>query len=291
MSAPDVREVAEWLRSRHGLALFAVDHPALSQCAGAHRPDRPCDGKRGKHPCGRWSRDATNPGRLAAELRRGPRNLGIACGPSGLLVIDEDKPGAFTAYATENGHQVPGTFTVKTSKGAHFYFRQPAGSPVGNSAGALAGRGIDVRGAAGMGGYVVGPGSVHETGVLYEPVDSAASILPAPEWLVSALRSPRPMPQRAPNGAPAGRGHRMGARQFKVLTGLVQVVLDAQPGERNNALYWAACRVREHAEYGLFAASRGRAALLQAALRIGLPEAEAQRTLDSAERGARGGVA
>lgn len=282
MNAPDVRDVAAWLQSRHGMALFAVDHPALPQCAGAHHPDRPCDGKRGKHPCGRWSRDATDPRRLAAELRRGPRNLGIACGPSGLLVVDEDQPAAFTAYATENGHQVPDTFTVKTSKGAHFYFLQPADGPVGNARGALAGRGIDVRG---CGGFVVAPGSVHETGVLYEPVDSAAPILPMPEWLVSAVRAPAPR-----SAATVLRPRVSGGRPYRVLTGLVQVVLDAPTGERNTRLYWAARRVYEHAAYGLFDADAGRGALVDAARHIGLPEAEAHRTIDSAARAAAGGA-
>lgn len=283
MNAPDIRDVAAWLQDRHGLALFAVDHPALPQCAGAHHPDRPCDGKRGKHPCGRWSRDATDPRRLAVELRRGPRNLGVACGPSGLLVVDEDRPGAFTAYATEHGHQVPDTFMVKTGKGAHFYFRQPGDSPIGNTRGALAGRSIDIRG---RGGFVVAAGSLHETGALYEPVDSAAPILPMPDWLVSAVRAPAPRP----TVAPVPRPRVSGGRPFRVLTGLVQVVLDAPSGERNTRLYWAARRVYEHAACGVLDPDAGRGALVDAARHVGLPEAEAQRTIDSAARAASEGA-
>lgn len=285
MNGPDIREVAVWLQTRHRMHLFAVDHPALPHCVGAHKPDQPCDGKRGKHPVGRWSRDATAvPAELAPALSRGPRNLGIACGPSGLLLVDEDQADAFTAYAAEHGHQVPDTFTVTTGKGRHFYFRAPDGPPLGNSQGALRGRGIDIRG---RGGYVVAPGSVHESGTVYVPVDSAAPILPAPEWLVTALRS---RPAARPTSTvrrPAACG---GGRPFKVLTGLVQTVLDAPDGERNNRLYWAARRVYEHAAWGLFDAETGRAALIDAARHIGLADGEAHKTLDSAARAATGGA-
>ncbi len=281
MSAPDILAVARWLQAGHGLHIFAVDHPGLPQCVGAHRPERPCDGKRGKHPVGRWSRDATNdPAVIEQKLRRGLRNLGIACGPSGLLVVDEDRAGAFAGYAAEVGEQLPETFTVETSKGHHFYFRAPEASKLGNGVGALAGRGIDIRG---RGGFVVAPGSVHETGILYRPVSrSGAEILPAPDWLLSALQT-RPVPARKAPSARPRAGRRSGGKPFRVLTSLVQTVLDAREGERNNLLFWAACRAGEHAAAGLFDLPAARAALLDAARHIGLPEGEAIETFDSAE--------
>ncbi|MCP2336985.1 bifunctional DNA primase/polymerase [Actinomadura rupiterrae] len=278
---PDTVTVARWLIAR-GMYVFTVDHPALPDCVGAHRPGAPCDGDRGKHPVGRWSQRATrNAAAIVRDLARGPRNLGIACKPSGLLVIDEDRPGAFTDYAAALGRQVPATFVVTTAKGRHFYFAQPTDGQLGNSPGALP-DGIDVRGAAGQGGYVVAPGSLHRTGIRYTPVDSSAPVLPAPAWLIDALRvrsgpqtaRQRPTPQPAPLTD--------GGRPFRVLCALVNTVLSATTGDRNNRLYWAACRMYEHADRGLFDPAAARAALTDAAHHIGLGEAETEHTLDSA---------
>jgi hypothetical protein len=286
VSAPDILAAALWLQARHGMHVFAVDHPGLSECVGAHRPDQPCDGKRGKHPVGKWSRDATlDPGAIRAALSRGLRNVGIACGPSGLLLVDEDRPGAFCEYAASVGQAVPETFTVDTGRGRHFYFRAPDGPPLGNSPGALAGRAIDIRG---RGGFVVAPGSIHVTGVIYSPVDSAALVVPTPEWLVTALRAPRPRP----TATPRPRQKVTGGRPHRVLAGLVQTVLDATPDlDRNSRLFWAACRMYGHAAWGLFDEAAGRAALQDAARHVGLPDGETEKTLDSAARAAMGGAA
>ena len=233
---PEVLTWAVWLQERLGAFVFAVDHPGLPRCAGAHRPGQPCDGTRGKHPCGRWSRDSTaSPEVIRAALSRGLRNLGIDCGKSGLLVVDEDRPGAFDSYAASAGHVVPVTFTVTTGKGLHVYFRQPPGVPLGNGTGALAGRDMDVRG---NGGFVVGPGSVHHSGVRYTPVDATTPVVAAPDWLTGALLTPPATSQAhqglRPHGSPDAR-----------LRGLVATVLDATIGERNNLLHWASCRAAE----------------------------------------------
>ena len=266
---------AVWLQKRLGAFVFAVDHPGLPQCAGAHRPGQPCDGTRGKHPCGRWSRDSTDsPQAIRAALSHGLRNLGIDCRKSGLLVVDEDRPGAFASYAASAGQVVPVTFTVTTGKGRHMYFRQPPGVPLGNGTGALAGRGIDVRG---NGGFVVGPGSVHHTGVRYTPVDSITPVVPAPDWLVGALLTP---PATALgqsglrlHGSPAGR-----------LRGLVATVLDAKEGERNNLLHWASCRVAEMIAAGQLDRDAAVDVLARAGEAVGLAAAEVEATIASALR-------
>jgi uncharacterized protein YidB (DUF937 family) len=265
------------LQQLQGAFVFTVDHPGLPRCAGAHRPGQPCDGTRGKHPYGRWTRDSTNdPDAIRAALTRGPRNLGIDCGKSGLLVIDEDASGAFDHYAESIGRVVPVTFTVTTAKGRHVYFRQPPGTPLGNSTGALSGRGIDVRG---RGGYVVGPGSIHQTGVIYTPVDVTTAIAPAPGWLVHAL-----------GAAPAGRsrpgsGTRHGSAQGR-LRGAVAAVLDAQPGERNNLLHWASCRAAEMIAARELDRATAVGVLTEAGKAVGLGPGEVQATIASALRAA-----
>ncbi len=273
----DTVTCAAWLQQRLGAYVFTVDHPGLPGCVGAHRPGQPCDGARGKHPCGRWPRDSTNDlDVIRAALSRGPRNLGIDCGKSGLLVIDEDAPGAFGQYGQSIGQVVPVTFTVTTAKGRHVYFRQPPGAPLGNGTGALAGRGIDVRG---NGGYVVGPGSVHHTGVRYTPVEVSAAIVPAPGWLVTTLRSPRPARSRPE--LPRRHGSAQGR-----LRGAVATVLDAQPGERNNRLHWAACRAAEMIAARQLDQAAAIDALTRAGETVGLGPGEINATITSALRNA-----
>lgn len=275
---PRTLDCALWLAAR-GLAVFPVDHPSLPRCAGAHRPGQPCDGKRGKHPCGKWSRDATtDPDTIRRLFGNAPRNIGAACGPSGLLVVDEDEPGALDRYAATIAATIEPTFTVLTSRGAHRYYWQPAGQQLGNSPGALAAFHCDMRG---RGGFVVAPGSLHETGHLYRPADPAAPIIPAPAWLVSALR-PTPAPTTArEQGARKTERHPVTA-----LTALVQFVLDATEGNRNQRLFWAACRAFEHANSGAFTPAQAAGALLDAATSpsVGLVEGDARATITSAYR-------
>jgi hypothetical protein len=275
VSRPDVLACAHWLQSRLGAFVFAVDHPGLPRCAGAHRPGQPCDGTRGKHPaCSHWSQDsAADPDVIAAALSRGLRNLGVDCGRSGLLVVDEDRPGAFAEFAASIGEVVPETFTVSTSKGAHFYFRQPAGEPHGNGRGALAGRGVDIRG---KGGFIVAPPSVHQTGALYMPLDASRPVIPAPAWLVASLRAVppgavgRPAPLRR-EGSAYGR-----------LRGVVAAVLDAKPGERNNTLFWAGCRCAEMVTAGHVDEAVVVDLLTRAGESAGLGPGEVQATIASA---------
>jgi hypothetical protein len=276
VSAPDILTVACWLQGRHGLYVFAVDHPGREICGGAHRE---CDGQRGKHPLGQWSRLATlSPRLIRAQLADGPWNIGIACKQSCLLVVDEDQPGAFAAFAASIGKAVEPTFAIDTAKGRHYYYRQAEGAPLGNSRGRLAGHGIDVRGGgSGLGGYVVGPGSVHRTGVIYTPADSSAPILPVPDWLAEAL-----CPALPPE--PVHRARRP-ASTFGALRGLIRVVLDATPErDRNTRLYWSACRAAELVSAGRVDEATATGLLVDAATRTGLPEAEARRTIASGLR-------
>ncbi|MGW3352564.1 bifunctional DNA primase/polymerase [Nonomuraea rubra] len=191
-----------WLQSL-GMHLHPLDHPTLPTCAGRHGPRNPCDGKRGKHPATAWSRTATNDlGVLQHLFGQAPRNIGIACKPSGLLVVDEDQPNALADYAASIGQAVPATFAVRTGRvggGMHHYYGMPPGVQLGNGLGDLKGRNIDIRGGGtGNGGYVVAPGSLHETGAFYELVDANAPVLPAPDWLIEALQANTTPPAAAP---------------------------------------------------------------------------------------------
>jgi len=124
---------------------------------------------------GNWQDLATvAPDRIRVWWTRRPYNVGIACGPSGLAVIDLDvsRDGytstaleadlltsgadAFAALCREHGEPFPpDAFSVDTpSGGRHFYFAV-SDRTVRNWAGHL-GPHIDVRA---DGGYVIAPGS------------------------------------------------------------------------------------------------------------------------------------
>jgi hypothetical protein len=273
---PDILQVARWLQTRYGLYVFAVDHPGRPECGGSHRE---CDGQRGKHPRGHWSRLATlSPRLIGAQLAGGPWNIGTVCKQSALLVVDEDRAGAFPAFAASIGETIEPTFTVTTAKGRHFYYRQAEGAPLGNGRGQLAGHGIDVRGGGtGDGGYVVGPGSVHQTGVVYTPVDSSTPIRPVPGWLAEVL-TPPPVPE------PCGQRP---VSTFSALRGLVRVVLEATPErDRNTRLFWSSCRAAELISAGRVDEATATGLLVDAATRTGLAEAEARRTIASGLRNA-----
>lgn len=90
-------------------------------------------------------------------------NIGIACGPSGLVVIDLDTkngkngPEEFAKLLAQLGIELPPTLTVRTpSGGTHLYFQAPPGVEIRLSASQIA-KGVDIRA---WGGQVVAPGSV-----------------------------------------------------------------------------------------------------------------------------------
>jgi hypothetical protein len=171
-----------------GMYVFPVDHPELPQCAGPKTPGHDpatCE-DRGKHPAVAFSTAADiNPKMIHMWWAGGPRNIGINCGRSGLVVIDEDRLGAFKRYADEHGVRIPRTLVVTTAKGRHYYFVAPADIQLGNKAGALKDYNIDVR--AGN-AYVVGPGSIHQTGVAYR-IEVPEPPAPLPDWVVQAINA------------------------------------------------------------------------------------------------------
>jgi hypothetical protein len=121
-------------------------------------------------------------------------NIGLACGPSRLIVVDLDVKGAdgLASWAELcerlgiNGSET-GTVTVTTpSGGRHLYYRAPEGADLANTAGRL-GPGIDTRAGA---GYVVAPPSVID-GTPYA-WGEGREILPLPGALLALLANSTP---------------------------------------------------------------------------------------------------
>jgi len=220
-----------------------------------------------------------------------PYNIGIACGPSGLAVLDLDVPhhgkaapdgvsgqptglDAFLRLCSEHGQPVPATFTVRTPSGGYHLYFTVSDASVRNSAGRL-GPLIDVRGA---GGYVVGPRS-HIGGKPYSVVDPALPV-PLPSWIAALLRQPEPAQVPDVPGL-AARVRDGGAWALAALRDEVRRVATAPEGKRNDTLNRAAFRLGQLAGAGLLPTDEVSTALAAAAARAGLPPAEAGRTIRS----------
>lgn len=117
-------------------------------------------------------------------------NIGVATGQSDIVVLDIDgKLGEESFKVMKGTCFLPRTYTVRTRRGRHLYFRAPPDCHIRSTVGAL-GVGLDVRAA---GGLVVGPGSfVFEDekapGAIYRIV-CAADIADLPGFLLEKLLS------------------------------------------------------------------------------------------------------
>jgi Bifunctional DNA primase/polymerase, N-terminal len=231
-----------------------------------------------------WEQRATtDPARIHTCWTHSPRcNPAIACGPSGLVVIDLDRPkdatppsperagpgigdgaGLLARLCHRHGQPWPlATFTVATPGGTHLYFTAPSGSRLRNSAGRL-GRCIDTRA---TGGYVVAPGSV----IAGRPYVIVSAIPPAPlpGWLAMRLAEPVPC---AP-GTPSPVGGIADAARYgqTVLDRQTRRVAHARLGQRNDALNRAAFALGQLAAAGLLPAALAYAQLFEAAVQAGL---------------------
>ena len=174
-------------------------------------PLRPDD----KRPAVRdWETRATvDPDRIARCWSTGPYGIGIACGPSRLVVVDLDvpKPGqvapdGWRIDGVETGADVfgilcdtagqpylAGTYSVMTGRGGrHLYYRHPdTGPDLRNTAGTL-GWLVDTRA---HGGYVVAAGCT-VAGRPYR-VTRDDDPVPLPGWLADLL-APAPLPPQQP---------------------------------------------------------------------------------------------
>ncbi|MBO4144891.1 bifunctional DNA primase/polymerase [Kocuria rhizophila] len=237
-----------------------------------------------------WEQKATTAPSLLDRWPAGA-GVGIACGPSGLVVVDcdnhggtppreWDRPGITNGldvyadvWARHTRAPLFDTMTVETpSGGLHFYYRAPLGSRIRNSAGKF-GWQVDVRAA---GGYVCAPGTTLPNGA-YTPTGGPGNIAPLPQWLRALLEPQKPTPaatqRRAPQVIPGPR-----SQVERRVRGLIRTVAEAPEGQRNSTLNWAAWQL---AQDRLLAQEYAQA-LINAAETAGLPQAEAIRTVLSA---------
>ncbi|GAA1255051.1 hypothetical protein GCM10009677_01090 [Sphaerisporangium rubeum] len=252
-------------------------------------------------------RATTDPATIRRWWARGPFNIGIACGPSGLVVLDLDTPkGGATpppslglpgdadgadvlALVCERaGQPFPTleTFQVRTRRrGTHLYYTAPADGPAlrntegdkGNGLGWL----IDTRAA---GGYVVAPGSFVNlpdgTGA-YEVVHNAPPA-PLPPWLSKRLSTP---PAAAPKPVRlALPENRRGNFLRAAINGELDHLAAAKKGQRNRTLYLAATALGQLVAGGALDASEVTTLLEQQGVAIGLTATETRLTVASGLR-------
>ncbi|MFJ6726033.1 bifunctional DNA primase/polymerase [Streptomyces sp. NPDC091281] len=246
--------------------------PATGPCAGGHR---------------KWEQRATtDPDRIRATWSHGAFNVGIATGPSGLLVVDLDVPkdksstdapsgaATFAALCERTGHAVPTTYRTRTaSGGSHLYFTAPTGTRLGNTAGTLAPL-VDTRA---WGGYVVAAGSTTPTGPYTVLSDAPAA--PLPSWLL-ALLQPAPTARAvAPLRLPAVDGSRAA---LAALESECAVVATAPDHQRNITLNRSAFKVGRFVAWGDLPRHVVEDAFQGAGEAAGLTAAECRSTIRSA---------
>ncbi|MFI6331992.1 bifunctional DNA primase/polymerase [Micromonospora chersina] len=287
------------------------DHPAAAQDE-AKRPAFPnrCTAERcdqtdprckaaGRH-VGWEERATTDPARIRRAWSTHPYGVGIACGPSRLLVVDLDVPkhpddipppewpGArdgvdvLAALADRHGGAIEPTYTVTTGRGgSHLYYRHPATGPELRNTTSDRGRGVgwkvDTRG---HGGYVVAAGSTVDGRAYAVALDCDPA--PLPGWLAGLLAPPvRPVAARPVLALPVDRHGRYLAaairRQVAHLTA-------APDGQRNHALFTSAVALGQLAAGGALTDDDVTAVLEPAALSIGLRPGEIARTIASGLR-------
>lgn len=231
-----------------------------------------------KREGGRGFLDATtDPERIMAWWRRRPEaNVGVRTGVCfDVLDVDPRHGGAESLAALEREHgALPETPEAETgSGGRHVLFQPHAGLRCST---ALVGPGLDVRSA---GGYVVAPPSIHPNGRRYRWRIRGIPLAPWPAWLL-ALAAPPTGPERPRATARVrddGRGSRYG---LAVLRRACEAVATADVGTRHLVLRRRARTVAGYVAGGELGEDLARACLLDAAAEAGLPDREAERTVD-----------
>lgn len=224
---------------------------------------------------------------------RSPYNIGVATGPSKLVVVDLDAPSrrasaerhgrqVLADLAAEVGVEIPReTFTVVTPGGGqHLYFRAPEERAFTNTAGRL-GLHIDTRA---VGGYVVGPGSRIADRTYRATVVAAPA--PLPSWLSERLRPCMPLPVDTD-----ARQHP--AYVEAAVRNEVSRVTEAPTGRRNFLLFRAAASLARFVPDGMITENDIRRSLVAASARHigvdGFTAQEVTRTIESGLRRGRGG--
>jgi hypothetical protein len=236
----------------------------------------------------KWEDRATvAPDRIRATWERAPYNIGIATGPSALVVVDLDVPkdkgesrsdapdgaATFGALCERAGHAVPDTYRTRTaSGGVHLYVTAPDCVRLPNTAGTI-GTLVDTRA---WGGYVVAAGSTTPAGPYEALCGSVAA--PLPGWLRTILQ-PAPARPVGPLRLPAVDGSRAA---LAALEAECAIVAAAPERQRNITLNRCAFKVGRFVAWGDLPRHVAEDAFQAAGEGRGLTAAECRATIRSA---------
>ncbi|NJP75394.1 bifunctional DNA primase/polymerase, partial [Streptomyces sp. C1-2] len=220
-------------------------------------------------------------------------NIGVACGPSRLVVLDLDRHGGeppeewalpgivdgldvFAELHDRHGERFPAGTTptvLSPSGGLHVYYAAPDGVDVRLSVGRV-GWQVDVRA---HGGYITAPPTITAKGA-YRWVTDPGEAKPVhmPLWLIRRAAPPKPPPPAFPAVVTDATGYAAAA-----LRGELQAVLDAVEGTRNDTLHRAAFSLGTLVGAGRLDGRTAVEALVAAGDAIGLPPREVQKTVTS----------
>ncbi|MCZ4125785.1 bifunctional DNA primase/polymerase [Streptomyces sp. H39-S7] len=244
--------------------------PGTGDCANGHR---------------KWEQRATtDPDRIRQAWSMGAFNVGIATGPSGLVVVDLDMPKpkdpkgtpsgvtTFKALCERAGHPVPTTYRTRTASGGqHLYFTNPDRARLGSTHNERLK--IDTRA---WGGQVVAPGSITPHGA-YTVLD-VLPVAPFPVWLREALYPPRKAPRPVAVSLPTTTDRY--ARV--VLEREAAAVAGAHEGGREAELFRAARAMGRFVAWGDLDRNAVEEAFQVAGESTGLPASQCRSTLRSA---------
>ncbi len=196
MTAPAVATLPPEVEARQTAALrLAREGFLIAQVYGVRRDGR-CSCSRpecahpGKHGGTGWKEQATrDPEVIRTRFLRGEPNYGaVPPEGSGLLIVDEDRPGSLETLGP-----LPDTLTVLTgpkgadARGRHVYGRLPDG--IAESEIPYQWAGGEVRIASN--GQAVGPYSRHASGTIYQPVNGSAVATLSEPWVRALIASAR----------------------------------------------------------------------------------------------------
>ena len=207
-------------------------------------------------------------------------NVGIVTGPiSNLFALDVDS-GEAQELINELG--LPKTPTVRTAKGAHYLFRYPP-FEVKNRV-RVNGVALDVRG---KGGYIVGPGSLHPDGPMYqwEVTPEECDFAQLPAEVLALIEQGSSTREVARQDSLNGQYLEAGNFTFwlnRQISEQLAILKEAEEGERNSTLFKTAVSLANHVAALKLDWNSIAEEIKPVALTIGLTGQEIDSTLQSA---------
>jgi putative DNA primase/helicase len=151
-------------------------------------------------------------------------NVGAVARLDGFWMLDCDVPDLPETIEKQTGQFFPKTFSVRSNKGLHFYFKHTVASQsLKKNIQLKDEQGIVLGDVKVHNSYVVGPGSIHPSGKSYEVVNKS-DIVEAPDWLVTWIK------QQHQHSEADEKQDGMSEKKIK-------------EGERNTVLFKQACKL------------------------------------------------